>query len=292
MDGTHGLELRPLRYFAAVAEAGTVTEAARRLHLARPSLSQQIAQLERRIGIPLFRRLPRGMELTDAGRHLLAGVHQALSVLDTAVAAARTLPPPAAVGVCRGVPAEVLEHTERILTRDRPVRAAHERVDSARQPDLLRGGALALGILRAPLDHARGPAVRTVRDEPLGVVMHGGHPLAGRSELRWDDLAAQRLLWFPEHRAPGYASAVRARLAEHGWTPDTFVEDSGSGTLFRHALVGRDDVVALRPGSAAADADPALVHRPVGPRPPRERLLLAAAADSLWAGLLPPVTAV
>ncbi|MYR55912.1 LysR family transcriptional regulator, partial [Streptomyces sp. SID625] len=85
------LELRPLRYFTAVAEAGTVTEAARRLRIAQPSLSQQIKQLERRVGAPLFRRLPRGMELTEAGRLLLAGVRRALDALSSSVAAARAV---------------------------------------------------------------------------------------------------------------------------------------------------------------------------------------------------------
>lgn len=281
------LELRPLRYFAAVAEAGTVTEAARRLRIAQPSLSQQIALLERRVGTALFRRRPRGMELTEAGRLLLDGVHQALNTLNSAVAAARSTWPAATVGVCAGVAPEVLERTERILTRDGPLRVTYERTDSARMGELLRAGTLAYGVLRTPPDDARDLELRTIADEPLGVVVHRRHPLAGRAELGWGDLTGRRLLWFPARRAPGYASAVLARLAEHGWTPDTLVEDSGSHTLFRHALLGRDDVVALRTRSGSA-GDTALVWRPVGPRPPRERLALAAARRSVWSRLLPP----
>ncbi|MFI1167738.1 hypothetical protein ACH4UM_30125 [Streptomyces sp. NPDC020801] len=84
----------------------------------------------------------------------------------------------------------------------------------------------------------------------------------------------------------GYAATVLARLAEHGWSPATLVEDTGGHTLFRHALAGHDDVVALRTRSAAADTD--LAWRPVGPRPPHERLLLAAAGRTPWSRLLPP----
>ncbi|GGY09481.1 LysR family transcriptional regulator [Streptomyces anandii] len=279
--GQAGLELRQLRYFAAVAEAGTVTEAARRLRIAQPSLSQQIATLERRVGTELFRRLPRGMELTEAGRLLLDGVNQALDALGSAVAAARAVPVTATLGVCRGVPPEALERAERLLTAARPLRIVHEQADSARQGELLRAGALSYGILRAPADDTAGLELRVIGDEPLGVLLPRRHPLAARPELRWDDLAGLRLLWFPERRAPAYAAAVLARLAEHGWHPATSTEDTGSHTLFRRALLAHDDVVALRTRSASA-TDTDLVWRPVGPRPPRERLLLAAAARSVW----------
>ncbi|MEU6479926.1 LysR family transcriptional regulator [Streptomyces sp. NPDC047017] len=281
------LELRQLRYFAAVAEAGTVTEAARRLRIAQPSLSQQVKLLERRVGAPLFRRLPRGMELTEAGRLLLDGTEQALRALGAAVSAARAVPVTAAVGVCRGVPQDVLHRAERLLTAARPLRLAYEQVDSAHQGEALRGGALAFGILRGPADDPAGLELRTVGAEPLGVMLNRRHPLAGRTELTWDDLRGQRLLWFPRRRAPGYATAVLARLAEHGWRPATVVEDTGSHTLFRHALLGHDDLVALRTRAACAgDAD--LRWCPVGPRPPHEHLLLAAAARTPWARLLPP----
>ncbi|WP_439940928.1 LysR family transcriptional regulator [Streptomyces sp. BBFR115] len=288
-EGVHtapDLELRQLRYFAAVAEAGTVTEAARRLRIAQPSLSQQIKKLEQRVGAPLFRRVPHGMEPTESGRLLLAGVHQALAVLGSALDAARAAPLTAAVGVCRGVPGDVLERAERLLTAAGPLSLSYEPADSAHQPELLRTGALAYGVLRAPAADTAGLDLRVLGDEPLGVVLPGRHPLAGRTELTWSDLRDLRLLWFPERRAPGYASAVLARLAEHGWRPAAVVEDSGSHTLFRHALLGHDDLVALRTRSAVG-ADTGLVWRPVGPRPPRERLLLAAAARTPWSRRLP-----
>lgn len=280
MDGLSGVELRHLRYFAAVAEAGTVTEAARRLRIAQPSLSQQIRLLERRVGTPLFRRLPQGMELTEGGRLLLDGVNRALDELSSSISAARAGTPTATVGVCRGVPQSVLATAEQAMTRGGRLRLAYQQVDSRLQGGLLRAGTLAFGILRMPVDDS-GLELRTVNDEPLGVVLHSRHPLAGRPELTWSELSGQRLLWFPSQRAPGYAAAVLTRLREHGWTPDTVPEDHSSHTLFRHRLIGHDDLVALRPrGSSVGDPD--LVWRPVGPQPPHERLVLAAAARTSW----------
>ncbi len=281
MDDLPGVELRQLRYFAAVAEAGTVTEAARRLSIAQPSLSQQIRLLERRIGTPLFQRLPQGMELTEGGRLLLDGVNRAFGELRSSIAAARAVALTATVGVCRGVAQSVLAQAEQILTRGRRLRLAFQPVDSQRQCDLLRAGTLAFGILRTPVD-ASGLELCTVNDEPLGVVLHGRHPLADRPELTWSELSGQRLLWFPSERAPGYAAAILACLRDHGWTPDTLPEDHSSHTLFRHRLIGHDDLVALRTQSGSV-GDPDLVWRPVGPKPPHERLVLAAAAHTSWA---------
>ena len=64
-----GMELRHLRYFLAVAEAGSLTVAAERtLHTSQPSLSRQIQDLENEVGVPLFKRTARGVELTASGQ--------------------------------------------------------------------------------------------------------------------------------------------------------------------------------------------------------------------------------
>ncbi len=66
------MEIRQLRYFVGVATAGSLTQAAERLHVAQPALSQQILRLERELGEPLLLRHSRGISLTEAGSRLLA----------------------------------------------------------------------------------------------------------------------------------------------------------------------------------------------------------------------------
>src|ERR1700734_1230566 len=90
------MELRHLRYFVAVAEAGSLTVAAeKKLHTAQPSLSRQIRDLEYEVGVQLMSRSVRGIELTAAGKAFLDHARLALAQSDAAVEAARRAAQPA-----------------------------------------------------------------------------------------------------------------------------------------------------------------------------------------------------
>src|SRR5229473_3234821 len=90
------MELRHLRYFVAVAEAGSVTlAAARELHTSQPSLSRQIRDLEDEVGARLLTRRARGIELTPAGRAFLDHARVVLSQVEAAAGAARRAAHPA-----------------------------------------------------------------------------------------------------------------------------------------------------------------------------------------------------
>ena len=86
------IELRQLRYFVAVAEELHFGRAAERLHMSQSPLSRAVRDLERQLGLVLFVRTTRRVELTPAGDALLGGARRALAELDAAVADARRQP--------------------------------------------------------------------------------------------------------------------------------------------------------------------------------------------------------
>ena len=89
------MELRHLRYFIAVAEAGSFTEAAeQRLYTSQPSLSRQIRDLESHVGVQLLSRSVRGVELTPAGKAFLDHARLVMMNVDAAVETARRVAQP------------------------------------------------------------------------------------------------------------------------------------------------------------------------------------------------------
>jgi len=84
-----GVELRHLRYFVAVADAGTFTHAAEQMFIAQPTLSQQIRRLEEMVGTPLLQRRREGVRLTEAGSVLLEESRAVLSLIDHGVGRTR-----------------------------------------------------------------------------------------------------------------------------------------------------------------------------------------------------------
>jgi DNA-binding transcriptional LysR family regulator len=84
-----GVELRHLRYFVAVADAGTFTHAAERMFIAQPTLSQQIRRLDEMVGTPLLHRRREGVRLTQAGTVLLEESRVVLSLIEQGVSRTR-----------------------------------------------------------------------------------------------------------------------------------------------------------------------------------------------------------
>ncbi|MDN0193478.1 LysR family transcriptional regulator [Streptomyces sp. S.PNR 29] len=291
-------DMRHLRYFLTVVRSGTVSAAAKELRISQPSLSQQIKRLEQRIGAALFVRSPRGVELTAGGRAFLREIQGIPGQLRSAIAAAAPTPTVWPVGVCGGVPAEVLTKVQNGLggqgphpIRGRPGPQLRMRsVGAADQPELLEHGEIVFGIVRLPVTTPR-LARAVVWDEPLGVVLPATHPLADRPRLTWEDLSTQRLLWYDEGCAPGYADAVPAQLTALGWNAVLHPVDQDQQALFVHALQTTRDLVALRPSAAVTD-DPQLVWRPLPTAAaPRERLAVTALSGSRAARYLGKVAA-
>ena len=190
------MELRHLRYFVAVADAGNLTVAAQRmLHTSQPSLSRQIRDLENEVGAQLLTRRARGIELTPAGRAFLDQARAVLSQVEAAVVAARLVAHPSkpcfTMGFLTGHELTWMPEALQILRDELP------NIDvmiSSQYSPLLADGLSKGKIDAAFLRRERGApdlAFRLLVTEPLVVVLPGNHRLAALKDISPKDLMGE-----------------------------------------------------------------------------------------------------
>jgi LysR family hca operon transcriptional activator len=190
------MELRHLRYFVAVAEAGSLTvAAARKLHTSQPSLSRQIRDLEAEVGAQLLTRRARGIELTPAGRAFLEHARSVLLQVDAASEAARRAVHPAkpcfSMGFLTGHELTWMPEALRILRDELP--NIDVMISSQYSPLLADGlskGKIDAAVLRREKG-VPGLAFRLLEKEPLMVILPSEHRLAALKAISPRDLVGE-----------------------------------------------------------------------------------------------------
>ena len=79
------MDIKQLKYFIAIAEEGSISKAAKRLHMAQPPLSQQLKAMESELGVELFERSTRKLEITSSGQAMYHKAKQILKLMDIAI---------------------------------------------------------------------------------------------------------------------------------------------------------------------------------------------------------------
>jgi LysR family hca operon transcriptional activator len=190
------MELRHLRYFVAVAEAGNLTVAAERmLHTSQPSLSRQIRDLEDEVGAQLLTRRARGVDLTPAGRAFLDHARSVLSQVEAAGEAARRVAHPAkpcfTMGFLTGHELTWMPEALRILRHELP--NIDVMISSQYSPVLADGlskGKIDAAFLRRE-QGAADLAFRLLVKEPLMVILPSDHHLAALKAITPQDLVGE-----------------------------------------------------------------------------------------------------
>jgi len=190
------MELRHIRYFVAVAEAGNLTVAAeQRLHTSQPSLSRQIRDLESELGAQLLTRRARGIELTPAGRAFLEHARSVLSQVEAATEAARQVAHPAkpcfVMGFLTGHELTWMPEAIKILRDELP--NIDVMISSQYSPQLADGlskGRIGAAFLRREKG-APGLAYRVLVKEPLVVILPSDHRLAALKAIGPGDLVGE-----------------------------------------------------------------------------------------------------
>jgi LysR family hca operon transcriptional activator len=257
------MELRHLRYFVAVAEEGSLTNAAeRRLHTAQPSLSRQIRDLELEVGVKLLERGARGIELTAAGRTFLDHARLALLQVEAAGDAARRAAQPEqavfVVGFLIGTEVIWLPEVLRILREEQP--GIEITLSSQSSPDLasaLMRGKVDVAFLRREAQ-APGLAFKPLIREPLVAALPTGHRLAAQKEVSPRDIAGEIYIT-PTRTAPVLKAVIDSYAAKSGITlkPEYDAENLSSAM----SLVASTGGVTLLPLYAQYLLSPSVVLR-------------------------------
>jgi LysR family transcriptional activator of glutamate synthase operon len=266
------MELFQLRYFVSAARLGNFTRAAADEHVSQPSLSLQIANLEREVGTALFSREGRRVRLTDAGMVLCEYAERILRDEQEARRAVRSV-----VGLELGrlslwtLPTPGQNLLPPILFRFRKAHQGiqitlHETVPARAVADAVAVGNADLGIVHLPLT-VPGLARRDLLTEELALVVPNGHSLArsGAPAPALADLFGEDFVWVPEGASPEhpfFAACISA-----GFTPRIACV-SGSATGMQ-ALVAAGLGIALLPRLAIHPPKGATVVELATPRPTR-----------------------
>jgi DNA-binding transcriptional LysR family regulator len=192
------MTLQQLTYFLAAAQAGSFSAAAEELHMAQPSLSEQIRRLEAELGVPLFARAGRGLVLTEAGRLLRPHAQRTLAAADEAASSVREVRDLAGGIVAFGTFGSAHHYLLGGLVQE--FRAKHPNVrvravgqNSVEVADAVRDGRLEAGLVALPVDD-RGLDVRPVMREELLYV--SGEPARVREPMTAERLASSPLILF------------------------------------------------------------------------------------------------
>jgi len=200
------MELRLLRYFIAVAEELNFTHAAARLHIAQPSLGQQIRQLEDYIGTPLFIRDKRRLQLTEAGRVFLREARRILQDVehgvDLARQAARAEAGTITVAMIPGPEGQLFSGILPYLLHSYPNLEVNLRsLTAPQQIAALQRGEINLGFLRGPINDDCIDSIVIAR-EPVVAVLPENHPLAKLEKVSPKALSELPLIQIMREVAP------------------------------------------------------------------------------------------
>jgi LysR family transcriptional regulator, hca operon transcriptional activator len=263
------MELRHLRYFIAVAETGSLTEAAqRRLYTSQPSLSRQIRDLEDEVGVELLSRGVRGVELTAAGKAFLDHARLALMQVDATVEAARRAGRPARktfdIGFQTGLEVQWLPRAMHVLGDQlADIQAVVSSDYSPNLAEALARGRMDLAIMRPEPGYDLGYQV--LDREPLIVLMPSEHRLTAHAAVSAQALVGETFIGGSDK-----AGVLRAVTDDYLRRSDVDIKlDHGVDNIaMAISLVASTRGLALMPAYAKDLLPPSVVSRPLAGNAP------------------------
>ena len=259
------MEMRQLRYFVALAEELNFGRAANRLHISQPPLTRQIQQLEEELGVRLFLRTPKGVELTTAGTLLLEDAANILALMQRAQERTQLAGSGHLGRIDVGIfGSAMLNVIPRLLLTFRnlypDVVLSLHNMNKTQQIDALRDRRLTIGFNRIIPAH-EDIVIERVLTERILVAINRSHKLAYLREIPLAEIAQVPLIVFPNQSRPSFADDIISLCHNEGFQPQIVqeVED----VVIAVSLVSSGFGISLVPESGANLKLPGVVYRPL-----------------------------
>jgi DNA-binding transcriptional LysR family regulator len=280
------MDLRHLRYFVAVAEERHFTRAAERLGIKQPPLSLQIKQLEQELGTPLFRRLTRGVELTEPGTLLLDEARQILEQVERTKAnvrnRARGVTGHIRVGFAGAsyfqprVPGLVQAYRRRYPG----VVLSPAQGNTPGLVEAVRNGTVDVAFVRAPLGDQEAITVHPLVHETTRIVLPSNHPQARKRFVSLATFAQETIILSPRANSPALYDGIIACCRRAGFNPNLRHEDPLMGVTSIVCLVAAGFGISIVPRSFERIRADGIVYVPIKGEAPRASMGLAVRKDN------------
>jgi DNA-binding transcriptional LysR family regulator len=248
------MELRHLRYFTAVVDCKGYREASRQLHIAQPSISEAVSDLEHELGLKLFSRTHRNARVTPEGEIFYADAVRVLQLAETAILTAKRAAQGKvgrlSIGFIGSATLSFLPDLIRRYKLEYPnVKLALHDLYPVELDQACDRGEIDIAITRAlSLERSKNRQSRVLLRDPLIAVLPRSRKLKSRNKkIRFADLANERFILFHRKGAPAVFDTIVGACRSHGFSPRVENEPNSMQTIL--SLVEAEEGVAIVPAS-------------------------------------------
>jgi DNA-binding transcriptional LysR family regulator len=271
------MELRHLHYFIAVAEELHFSRAAKRLCISQPPLSQQIRDLEDELGVKLFERTKRHVQLTEAGKVFLEGSYLVLAQLEQAIEVTQRIGRGEvgrlAIGFVDSATYTLLPDILRVFREQFPaVELRLHELTTQEQIHALHQNQIDVGVVRSAIIEP-GLSTECVLQESLVLALPQTHPLSAQVKVSVSTLADESFILFPAKLGPVFYEQIIQICQQAGFRPKVAQEAVQMQTII--GLVAAGLGIAFVPASLQNFHRSGVIYRPLQEQTSQTGLYLA-----------------
>ncbi|MFB7641759.1 LysR substrate-binding domain-containing protein [Peribacillus butanolivorans] len=273
------MDIRKIRYFIMVAEELNFSRAAERLRMAQPPLSQEIRKLEEELGVQLFHRTKRMVELTDAGKIFLEGSQQTLFQLERAIKETQL----AAEGKIGNLIIGFVDSTEIVIEVLNKFRERFPKINlvllemtTEQQLKALYEKQIHIGFIRSKQNNEI-LSSEVCSEESLRLVLHQDHPFASLSEIPLQLLIDEPFILFPRHLGSNFYDLIISYFWDHGVSLNVVQEAIQMHTIVNLVATGMG--VSVVPSSVESYKRPGVIYKKIQETTPKVNLYVGSRQD-------------